>query len=161
MKALSLWQPWASLVAWGEKTIETRPWSTNERGWIAIHATKAFPDEAIADCHREPFASALKAHGIRQPADLPRGVIIAVAHLHRVGKIVHRSDGAVVVTGHDLPTTGNALAFGNYAPGRYGWVFTNVRMLPEPIPARGLQMLWEVPADVAAMIDEQLAVPHA
>lgn len=40
MKALSLWQPWASLVAIGAKTIETRSWSTSYRGPLAIHAAK-------------------------------------------------------------------------------------------------------------------------
>jgi hypothetical protein len=40
VKALSLWQPWASLVALGVKTIETRSWSTSYRGPLAIHASK-------------------------------------------------------------------------------------------------------------------------
>lgn len=38
MKALTLRQPWASLVALGVKTIETRSWSTKYRGPLAIHA---------------------------------------------------------------------------------------------------------------------------
>ena len=40
IKALSLHQPWASLVQLGIKTIETRSWSTKCRGPLAIHATK-------------------------------------------------------------------------------------------------------------------------
>jgi hypothetical protein len=40
VKALSLWQPWASLVALGVKTIETRSWSTSYRGPLAIHAAR-------------------------------------------------------------------------------------------------------------------------
>lgn len=35
-KAISLMQPWASLVASGKKTIETRKWTTNYRGEIVI-----------------------------------------------------------------------------------------------------------------------------
>lgn len=38
MKALTLHQPWASLVALGVKRIETRSWSTSYRGALAIHA---------------------------------------------------------------------------------------------------------------------------
>ena len=38
MKALTLHQPWATLIALGVKTIETRSWRTNYRGPIAIHA---------------------------------------------------------------------------------------------------------------------------
>jgi hypothetical protein len=38
MKALTLHQPWATAVAEGIKTIETRSWSTSYRGPLAIHA---------------------------------------------------------------------------------------------------------------------------
>ncbi len=38
MKALTVWQPWATLVAIGAKRIETRSWSTSYRGPLAIHA---------------------------------------------------------------------------------------------------------------------------
>lgn len=43
MKALSLTQPWATLVAIGAKKIETRSWSTSYRGPVAIHASKGYP----------------------------------------------------------------------------------------------------------------------
>lgn len=152
VKALSLWNPWAFLVMVGAKRIETRGYGTSWRGLLAIHATKAFPPGAIALCHSEPFKAVLKAHGIRYPADLPRGAIIAVANLHRVGRIGRRRDGQVYVEGHDLPTTGNELAFGNYEPNRWGWVLTNVRPLPEPIPCRGSLSLWEVPEEIVDQI---------
>lgn len=38
MKAITLHQPWASLVAYNIKTIETRGWRTKHRGPLAIHA---------------------------------------------------------------------------------------------------------------------------
>jgi hypothetical protein len=44
MKALTLHQPWASLIAEGVKTIETRSWSTKYRGPLAIHAAARRPD---------------------------------------------------------------------------------------------------------------------
>lgn len=40
MKAISLWQPWASLIALGIKRIETRGWPTAYRGPLLIHAAK-------------------------------------------------------------------------------------------------------------------------
>ena len=43
MKALTVRQPWASLIAAGVKTIETRSWSTKYRGPLAIHAGKHEP----------------------------------------------------------------------------------------------------------------------
>lgn len=51
-RALSLWQPWASLIAVGAKAVETRGWSTPYRGLLAIHAaktTKGF-DTLPGDC---------------------------------------------------------------------------------------------------------------
>lgn len=45
MKALTLKQPWAGMVANGTKTIETRTWSTSYRGPLAIHASQ--PDGCI------------------------------------------------------------------------------------------------------------------
>lgn len=58
MKALSLRQPWASLIADGHKTIETRTWRTRYRGSLAIHASA------------------------RPCGDLPTGGIVAVAWLY-------------------------------------------------------------------------------
>jgi hypothetical protein len=43
MKAITLWQPWASFVGLGVKTIETRSWSTRYRGPLAIHAGSRRP----------------------------------------------------------------------------------------------------------------------
>ena len=40
MKAISLHQPWASLIAEREKTIETRFWYTHYRGDLLIVSTK-------------------------------------------------------------------------------------------------------------------------
>jgi len=40
MKAISLLQPWATLVVTGVKTIETRSWGTKYRGPILIHASQ-------------------------------------------------------------------------------------------------------------------------
>ncbi len=45
MKAISVKQPWASLIAIGLKSIETRTWATDYRGEILIVASKQ-PDNA-------------------------------------------------------------------------------------------------------------------
>jgi len=57
MKALSLKQPWAGLIASGEKTIETRSWRTDYRGELLICSSKFFDKSAPsylfvdATCH--------------------------------------------------------------------------------------------------------------
>lgn len=40
MKAISLKQPWANLVASGKKTIETRKWKTSYRGDLVIYSSQ-------------------------------------------------------------------------------------------------------------------------
>ncbi len=40
MMALSIRQPWASMIASGKKTIETRVWGTDHRGDILIVSSK-------------------------------------------------------------------------------------------------------------------------
>jgi len=40
MKALSIKQPWASMIARGEKTIETRTWDTKYRGELLVVSSK-------------------------------------------------------------------------------------------------------------------------
>lgn len=49
MKALSVKQPWANMIAAGEKTIETRTWSTDHRGDLLIVSSKS-PNIAPAGC---------------------------------------------------------------------------------------------------------------
>lgn len=41
MKALSIRQPWATLILRGGKDIENRVWRTKQRGTVLIHASKA------------------------------------------------------------------------------------------------------------------------
>lgn len=43
-RAITLQQPWASLVTIGAKTIETRSWSTRYRGPLLVHAGKVRPN---------------------------------------------------------------------------------------------------------------------
>lgn len=54
MKALTLWQPWASLVALGHKRIETRCWETKYRGTLAIHAAAALPPKWLGASRHQP-----------------------------------------------------------------------------------------------------------
>ncbi len=155
-------QPFASLVACRAKAIETRSWSTAYRGWLAIHAAKTMPLDAQRLCFREPFLKPLREVGLVQAPHagarasdleerLPRGAVVAVAHLHAVGRIGRNRDGAVIVETQELPVTDAELAFGDYTPGRYGWRFSNVAPLPQPLPARGSLGLWEwqPPAELA------------
>ena len=117
MKALSLRQPWASLIADGRKTIETRTWRTHYRGPLAIHAS-ARPYE-----------------------DLPTGGIVAVAWLYGCRPMEESDEDAACIALYDRA---NAWLLANVKPvplilckGMLGlWTPPDdiVRMLPEVQP---------------------------
>ena len=49
MKAISVKQPWANMIRWGQKTIETRTWYTPYRGELLI-VSSATPKIMPAGC---------------------------------------------------------------------------------------------------------------
>ena len=134
VKALSLWQPWASLIADGAKQIETRSWSTAYRGSIAIHAAKRWTPEQNDLCQQEPFRGCLLEAGFANWTDIPLGCVVGIADLIDV----------VPTEAIVAELSEQEKAFGNYERGRYGWMLTNIRALPTPIPVRGRQGLWTI-----------------
>jgi hypothetical protein len=135
IKALTLHQPWASLVALGVKTLETRSWWTAYRGPLAIHAAKAFGVSNQALCHQEPFKVALLAGGFEQVSDLPLGAVVALADLKSCKEMTKEWLAYTNLSDQER-------AFGHYALGRYAWHLVNVQPVNPPIPARGAQGLW-------------------
>jgi hypothetical protein len=147
MKALTLTQPWATLVAIGMKQIETRSWTINYRGPLAIHAAKGFPKYARDICNSSIFADALETHGIGHPKDLPLGAIIATCELVHIKQmdevIVFPGCKSYAYNGHEWLFSKEEKAFGEYSVGRYMWLLENIIALPSPIPAKGALSLWE------------------
>ena len=138
MKALTLYQPWATLVAIGAKKIETRSWITNYRGKLAVHAGRErrflIPDFHI---YEDPFygITTLVPEEIRKhPENLVLGCIVAICDLVRVDFINE---------GYYKYIPWEERAFGDYTPGRYAWILENVEALENPVPVKGRQGLWE------------------
>lgn len=140
MKVLTIRQPWASLIALGEKHIETRSWRTKYRGPLLIHAGKSVDNDI---CKIHPFTDVLVNHGIIFQQDMPRGIIIAKCELVDCQKIIEVDDLCGAITESNLFVDGNEYLFGDFTPGRYAWILDNIEMLKEPIPAKGKLSLWE------------------
>jgi len=162
VKILTLTQPYATLVALLAKGIETRSWSTSYRGPIAIHAAKGLgPVGGLAGlwnlCSHQPFRNTLRPH-YGCPEDLPRGAIVAVATLadvrHTRGSRPGSGGPKYADWVHDLSY--QERAFGDYSPGRYAWLLSDVRPLHTPLPYRGAQGLRPLPAEVVALVEERL-----
>ena len=148
MKALTLTQPWATLVAIGAKQIETRSWRTSYRGPVAIHAAKRFPKAARefnADpvCYRAVQRYSLsKTYSLIDPS-YPLGCVLATCTLLDCCP----TESLICLPGvfQDYPEldTSQEREFGNFEAGRWAWVLEDVRALPEPIPAKGALSLWD------------------
>ena len=134
MKAISLWQPWASLIATNWKHYETRSWQTSYRGLLAIHAGRHTDD--MEYWYRQPqFRFHLDASGIKSFVDLPLGAIVGVVEvvdMIRTEHIRHRLDST-------------ELAFGNYETGRWAWKLIWKARLIRPVPMKGAQGLFDCP----------------
>jgi hypothetical protein len=124
MKAISLWQPWATAIALGHKTIETRGFYTHYRGPLAIHAAKRFGGNQ----HQ-----VLRRSGL-QCDSLPLGAIVAVARLVDVVP--------TQTLANEIDAT--ELFWGDYAPGRFGWILRDIEALEVPLPWQGKQGFFEV-----------------
>lgn len=151
MKALSLTQPWATLIAISAKRIETRSWSTAFRGRIAIHAAKGLGPVGgkrglVNQCNVPAFAHALRSKFLYDNHEnpLPLGAIIATAFLAKVRRI----DMALRAEVLAQIITPNEIEFGDYTTGRYAWFLEDIRPLPEPIECKGALSLWDVPVNI-------------
>lgn len=146
MKAVSLIQPWATLVAIRAKHIETRSWRTSYRGPLAIHASKGFPTWAKETCGMPPFFEMLTAAGLDLPYKgsevLPLGCILATCDL--VACYPTEKAGCVPGVFKQYPEldTVNERCFGDYSPGRWAWVLENVQYVSPVVPAKGALSLW-------------------
>lgn len=129
-KALTLLQPWASLIVMGAKKIETRSWRTNYRGELLIHASKKFHFQDVELCHYKPFIDFIPDKG-----KLPTGAIIGKVDLVAIEET---NDPLFMAS-----VTEEERKFGNYNANRYGWILQNPVMFAKPIPTGGALSIWE------------------
>lgn len=136
VRALSVTQPWASLLISGAKKIETRSWAA-PRGLVGqrilIHASKSWSRAERELCSQSPFDEALFLAGLDSFEAVPRGCILGSVRLvecRRVEELIpHLSD--------------NEAEFGNYGAGRWGWRMADPAPLEAPVPVNGALGVWE------------------
>lgn len=119
VKALTVCQPYAELIARGEKLIENRTWPTSYRGLLFIHAGKSREWMEPEDDEQYP--------------GMAFGALVATARLVDCVRVER------------LP---EVLTDNPHANGPWCWILTDVNRIT-PITFRGAQGLWDVPASVA------------
>jgi hypothetical protein len=135
IKAISLHQPWASLIELGVKQFETRGWSTNSRGKLVICAAKK--NSKQQQSQYETFASTVGIELTLPPwENLPFGMAISVVDL---------SDCIEMTDEFISSQSPHEIACGQWEPGRFAWKLENVQPLSKPVHIKGQQGLWNIP----------------
>lgn len=160
MKALTIKQPYASLIMAGIKHYETRGWKTSYRGKLAIHAGK----ETFRKFLRERFPVASNGYEYHPLYDAYKNFMDIVSPLLDLDNLQY---GAVLgtvdlvdclkVTDYDGKTaklvssiadkdpkyiSGTELMLGDFTEGRYAWKLEKIHIFDHPIPTKGKQGLW-------------------
>lgn len=134
MKAIGLWQPWASLWLSPRKRHETRDWATSYRGQLAVHACKRFEkdvDDGLRAILEDEF-------GFYWAMDLPVGAIIGVVDLV-----------SCIQMGITHPADDDDRKCGNWSNERYAWARDNdYTVFETPIQFIGRQGLFNVPDEI-------------
>jgi len=143
MKAITLHQPYAQLAVIGAKRIETRGWSTTIRGRVAIHAGKKDawntlltpPNPMIISeiCEKIAVSRGESMH-VSIPEELAYGAVVG-----RVEIIGCFPIEQLFGTEYDTP---QERAFGDWSPGRFGWILRNPIQFTDSVPAKGKQGFW-------------------
>lgn len=135
MKAISLWQPWASLWLSDAKVHETRHWPTSHRGWLVVHAAKRRIDDLSGD-RLDEICDGIWGH--HWGLELPRGALIGAVNLLscvRMDKTLSASD--------------DDSECGDWSPKRFAWKRDEKFIIfDKPIPFRGAQGIFNVPDDL-------------
>jgi hypothetical protein len=130
MKAITLWQPWASLIALGYKTIETRGHDSfrclkGQR--IAIHAGKQFQPGVL------DYVSRFKAIRIEDQDIFDKWACPVSAVLCT----------ALVADARWLTPSDNKAALCECDERRFGLVLVDIQAIHPLVPQKGAQGIWE------------------
>lgn len=135
MKAITLYQPWAQLVAIKAKTVETRSWGTQYIGPLAIHAAL---NQASLYLARAPGRIRdLLVEANEDPDNLPLGCIVATSELISCLEIIDEE------TRESVDPDGSQRWLGDLSIDRFAWMLDQIKKLSVPIPIKGHQRLWD------------------
>lgn len=161
MRALTILQPWASLIVAGIKGVENRTWMP-PRDMIgqrfAVHAGRKLDMESFTELHHGMCGFKREQWPYAKPNLFPVGAVIGVATLHNYV----RGDGTVEPGPEDHamlarePWRSLTARERPWYFGPVGFVLLDPRQV-EPVPCKGALGFWTLPDDVADRVAEQLA----
>jgi hypothetical protein len=140
MKAITVKQPWASLIIRGGKEIENRDWYTGIRGIVAVHSSAKLERREMEDAcgMMRGFVPHFSAERFELDV-FPTGVILGTVEI------------VDCVTASDSP----------WFVGDFGWVLRNPVAFAQPIPCRGALKFWDIPEHLLEGMREQWRLAKA
>jgi hypothetical protein len=165
MRALTLHAPWAYAVAHLGKRVEnrTRPPPVTIRGKrIAIHAGLAESEAEWEAVRVAAVATDPDAEWTLERQPQAYGAVVAVATVDAWARATDEGYGVgVSVAGLRLFDAIDQIRRSPWFIGPWGWRLHDVVTLPEPVPCRGAQGVWFLPADVAEAVARQESIARA
>lgn len=139
MKALTLWQPWATLIAIGAKKVETRGWRPPASLGRLVICSAQRPMNLERDVASE--ATRLRIYAALGRRGHPHGDFMLYGRALCVVTVttVCATDTLARTLSEDEQ------AFGDYTAGRFGWVLGDLRVFARPFPVCGRQGIFDVP----------------
>lgn len=128
MKALTIRQPWATLIMQGVKEYEFRSWNTKFRGEFLIHAGKGIDKEAV---------KRLKEY---LPDELPLGKVLGKVTLTDCLPMTDELAEFLAKKNNDIYTTHSFSR-------NYAFKLENVQKFENPIEAKGQLGFWNCDID--------------
>lgn len=156
MKAITLYQPWASAIAIGLKTHETRSWGTKHRGFLAIHASKSVPKQVRDDpSYDDLYQEVMDAIDGDEPM-LPTSCIVTVCWL---SDCVPTEAVTCKTSPYPFKLSKREIDFGDYSPGRFAWrLFRPTKgMTFTPVKCAGARGLWDIPPELIVNVAREMA----
>jgi hypothetical protein len=142
IKAISLHQPWASLIPMGLKEYETRSWSTSYRGPLLICAAKktSLRQKLTHNYFLNKYQKILTdTDNYIEWDDLPFGYAVALVDLTDCIKMTQTFINQQLQS--ELDT-------GDWLFGRMAWKLDNIKRIIQPIPINGKQGLFNAEVDL-------------
>lgn len=130
-KAITIWQPYASLIVMGVKEFETRTWTTKHTGLLVIHAAKRQMKGRELKLHQW-LMQTLPVEQQIQLRNLPFGAAVGTVE---VVECKHQNNYRGFISETERRV-------GDWSTADYAWKLAKPYKFNSPIYAKGSQGLW-------------------
>ena len=147
MKALTIWQPWASLIMIGAKRYEFRRWNFTDKP----HLAKLVGQRVVIHAGARP-AKKGELHDVIERIDADESALIGVTARPFIQRVLLGEERLPLASALGTAQLGQPIlscdlfgmevADSDRGSFNYAWPVTDIETFPAPIPAAGAQGFW-------------------